>query len=91
MKCSKRSRLCCAIAAMVALVFVGGPSLFAQSTTDGAIGGNVIDQSRGAVPGATVTVRNVGTNSHARDNHRRFGPVHRFRRCLPGLIRLRSR
>ena len=62
MECSKRSRLCCAIAAMVALMVVSGPSLFAQSTTDGAIGGNVIDQSGGALPGAAITVRNVGTN-----------------------------
>src|SRR5688572_3420116 len=65
MECSKRSRLCCVSAAIIALLVVGVPSLLAQSTTDGAIGGNVVDQSKGVIPGATVTVRNTGTNSTA--------------------------
>jgi hypothetical protein len=34
----------------------------AQSTTDGAIGGTVFDQSGAVVPGASVTAHNNGTN-----------------------------
>jgi hypothetical protein len=34
----------------------------AQSTTDGAIGGTVFDQTGAVVPGATVVVHNNGTN-----------------------------
>ena len=37
-------------------------SLMAQSTIDGAIGGSVVDPQRLAVPGASLTVRNNGTN-----------------------------
>lgn len=36
-------------------------SAFAQSTTDGAIGGLVTDQSGAVVPGANVSSRNLGT------------------------------
>src|SRR5712691_3055232 len=36
---------------------------FAQSTTDGAIGGLVTDQSGAVVPGANVTARNPGTGA----------------------------
>jgi len=35
----------------------------AQSTTDGAIGGTVYDQTGAVVPGATVVVHNNGTNA----------------------------
>jgi outer membrane receptor protein involved in Fe transport len=55
----------CVIAALFTLLVAGGPSLLAQSTTAGGIGGNVVDSSRAVVPGATVTVRNVGTNALA--------------------------
>ena len=39
--------------------------LFAQSTTEGAIGGLVVDQSKGTLPGVTVNARNVATNGTA--------------------------
>ena len=52
-----------AVAAVLAFVCAAGPRLLAQSTTAGAIGGLVADQSKASVPGATVTVRNVATNS----------------------------
>jgi len=35
----------------------------AQSTTDGAIGGTVMDQSQAVIPSAHVTVHNLGTDS----------------------------
>jgi hypothetical protein len=38
-------------------------SSYAQSTTDGAIGGTVVDPSGAAVPNAKVTVKNRGTNA----------------------------
>jgi hypothetical protein len=49
------------------LVFCGMllaiPAVNAQSTTDGAIGGTVTDQSGAIVPNATVTSTNLGTAS----------------------------
>ena len=39
---------------------------WAQSTTDGAIGGLVADPSQAVVPGAAVTARNTATNATAR-------------------------
>ena len=46
MKHLKRSRLACAIGAILSLLVVQSPRLFAQSTTDGAIGGLVADTDR---------------------------------------------
>ena len=46
---------------MTMLLFASGA--LAQSTTDGAIGGTVSDASGAAVPGAKVTVKNLGTNA----------------------------
>lgn len=62
MKHVKWSRLVCAIG-MAFIVLMNCPQVFAQSTTDGAIGGLVVDPSGSIVPGATVTTRNVATNS----------------------------
>jgi hypothetical protein len=42
-------------------VFLSAP-LFAQSTTDGAIGGTVFDPQGSVVTGATVTIKNLGSN-----------------------------
>ena len=50
---------------LVVLALLTSRPLFAQSTTEGAIGGLVVDQSKGVLPGATVNARNVGTNSTA--------------------------
>jgi hypothetical protein len=50
----------CCVALMVIVFFAG--DAFAQSTTDGAIGGTVMDSSGAAVPNAKVTVKNNGTN-----------------------------
>jgi hypothetical protein len=44
------------------LALSASPLLRAQSTTDGAIAGTVTDASGAAVPNATVTVKNNGTN-----------------------------
>src|SRR6266403_5945236 len=49
------------LALMVIVLFAYGT--FAQSTTDGAIGGKVLDSSGAAVPNAKVTVKNRGTNA----------------------------
>jgi hypothetical protein len=38
---------------------------FSQSTTEGAIGGTVTDQTKSVVPGATVTTKNSATNATA--------------------------
>jgi carboxypeptidase family protein len=52
-------RFCFAL--LVVLLFASGA--FAQSTTDGAIGGTVTDSSGAAVPNAKVVVRSNGTNA----------------------------
>jgi hypothetical protein len=52
---------------------------WAQSTTDGAIGGVVTDPSGALVPGAAVTVRNQATNATATtqsDNGGRYVVIH---------------
>ncbi len=51
----------CWLALMVIMLFACGA--FAQSTTDGAIGGTVMDSSGAAVPNAKVVVKNNGTNA----------------------------
>ncbi len=51
----------CCLALMVIMLFACGA--FAQSTTDGAIGGTVMDSSGAAVPNAKVVVKNNGTNA----------------------------
>ncbi|HEX8764661.1 MAG TPA: carboxypeptidase-like regulatory domain-containing protein, partial [Candidatus Acidoferrum sp.] len=48
---------------LLVALFPSSLGLFAQSTTDGAIGGTVTDTSGAAVPGAKVTVKNLGTNA----------------------------
>ena len=49
--------------AMLLVIFVAVPRAQAQSTTDGAIGGTVTDQSGAVVPNAVVRSRNLGTAS----------------------------
>ncbi|HLY59461.1 MAG TPA: TonB-dependent receptor [Terriglobia bacterium] len=64
--CSSEQTICRGIWVMILLVFafsIFGRHAFAQTTTEGAIGGTVYDPSGAAVPGATVTVQNSGTNA----------------------------
>ena len=49
------------LALMATMVLACG--LFAQSTTDGAIGGTVLDSSGAVVANASVTIKNNGTNA----------------------------
>src|SRR6266404_99637 len=51
----------CCFALLLVVIFAC--AAFAQSTTDGAIGGTVTDSSGAAVPNAKVSVRNNGTNA----------------------------
>lgn len=53
-------RIACVISVLYLLLM--SPGLRAQSTTDGAIAGTVTDASGAAVPNASVTVTNKGTN-----------------------------
>lgn len=60
------------------LVFAFSAVAFAQSTTAGAIGGVVSNPNKEVVPGASVTVRNAGTNkedSATTDDQGRFKVV----------------
>lgn len=52
-------------AVMLMALCVLSSDSFAQSTTDGAIGGVVTDQSGAIVPGANITASNPGTGSAA--------------------------
>jgi len=52
-----------ALSLCVALVLCLGTFVNAQSATDGAISGTVVDSSGAAVPNAKVTAKNVGTNA----------------------------
>jgi hypothetical protein len=69
MNSEKLSRMVCRSGlalAFAALFILASPySLFAQSTTEGAIGGTVMDQTKAVVPGATVTVKNLANNATA--------------------------
>ena len=53
------ARICLSL--LLATIFAC--ATFAQSTTDGAIGGTVLDTSGAAVPNAKVTIKNNGTNA----------------------------
>src|ERR1035438_8980642 len=55
------------------------PAARAQSTTDGAIGGVIMDPAKAVVPGATVTAHNPATNATATaqaDNSGRYIVIH---------------
>ena len=61
---SNRSGFLAAVCLLVAAVFLAiAPGLRAQSTTDGAIGGTVTDQTGAVVPSAAVSSRNLGTSA----------------------------
>jgi len=80
----KGSRLACAIGMVLAIALAGAGGAAAQSTTDGAIGGLVTDQSGATVPGATVSARNIATNAvseAATDTNGRFLVI----RLQPGV------
>ncbi|HEY4901677.1 MAG TPA: carboxypeptidase-like regulatory domain-containing protein, partial [Terriglobales bacterium] len=47
---------------LLAVFVLVSVSAFAQSTTEGAIAGSIYDPQGAVVAGATVTVRNNGTN-----------------------------
>ncbi len=57
---------------------VGTPGLAHAQGLSGQIGGSVVDSSKGAVPGATVTVRNTATAAtrDVGDGQRRAVRVH---------------
>ncbi len=54
-------RYCLALVAVLVLAC----GVFPQSTTDGAIGGTVTDQSGAVVPNASVSTKNLGTGANA--------------------------
>jgi hypothetical protein len=61
------------------LSLAGSTFLWAQSTTDGAIGGTITDPSQAVIPGATVSVRNQGTSAEATaktDSNGRYILIH---------------
>ena len=67
-------RLCRIVLAAIALLATTGTvtRLEAQGLT-GQITGTVTDSGGGVMPGATVTVKNAGTNADPRRGHRRDG------------------
>ena len=68
-------------------VILVSAAAWAQSTTDGAIGGLITDPSGAVVPGANVTVRNTATNAANRtqtDGNGRYIAIH----LQPGVYEL---
>jgi len=49
------------------LVFAMSAIAFGQGTVTGAIGGTVTNPNKEVVPGASVTVKNLGTNKERLD------------------------
>jgi hypothetical protein len=73
--------------AALLIIFTAVPGVNAQSTTDGAIGGAVTDQSGAVVPNAMVGSRNLGTgrsSSGVTDGSGRYLLIH----LQPGLYSL---
>src|SRR5690349_1075103 len=69
------------------MLFMSMPAANAQSTTDGAIGGTVTDQSGAVVPNASISVTNLGTartSSGATDASGWYQIIH----LQPGLYSL---
>jgi len=56
-------RLSLGAVALAALLGLSTPAIFAQSTTQGAISGAVVDKSGAAVAGAALKIRNTATNA----------------------------
>jgi len=66
----------CAVVAGAALLVAPA---WAQSTTDGAIGGTISDPSMAVVPGASISVRNLGTDARSTsktDENGRYNIIH---------------
>ena len=59
---------------LLAVLALSG-ALWGQSETTSAITGEVLDQSGGAVAGATVTVTQGETGAQTAGSHRRIGTV----------------
>lgn len=55
-------RLACGLGVLTSAL-LSAPAASAQSSAEGAIGGVVSDQTKAVVPGASVTARNLATNS----------------------------
>ncbi len=60
---SVRQRIFLALVLLLCASF--SVAVFAQSTTEGGIGGTITDQSKAVVPDAKVTVTNLGTNQQS--------------------------
>src|SRR5579884_3394516 len=58
----RRSLITLAMVLVLILACGGLTGLFAQSTTEGAVGGTVVDPQDSVVPNAVVTIKNIGNN-----------------------------
>ncbi|HLX00210.1 MAG TPA: TonB-dependent receptor [Candidatus Acidoferrales bacterium] len=72
------------VLAVCTFLMVLGLSIHAQSTLFGAIGGAVLDQQDKAIPGATVTVRNLGTNASTKPEKTDSNGRYRVTNLAPG-------
>lgn len=61
MKWTNVGRFFAGVLCVLMMLFISMPAANAQSTTDGAIGGTVTDQSGAVVPSASINVTNLGT------------------------------
>jgi hypothetical protein len=74
--------MCCRLASVIlAALFLFSSSVSAQQSASSGLVGLVTDSTQGAIPGATVTITNVGTNAQrttTTDGEGRF--------AIPGLL-----
>jgi len=75
-------------AILLLVLAFGSAAAWAQSTTEGAIGGTIVDQQGAVVPNAKVTVINTGTNQQFATTTSETG-AYRATHLQPGIYEVK--